>query len=262
MWGKVTFWLRLGAVVFVALVGIGAFMRQAGYVSFHPVFESWVWGVGLVVLAVDNAGTLAVRGVHAQRLKREKDIESALMSMLIILAKSKKLRFEELGASVYVPKRRRDWSNGKAHRHLKRIHRFRPAGFPPKSGIAWHSGAGTVGDCWRDKKTTYWDGTAIARSYPSEKLANLTDESFNKISTRTRQGFSLEQFRNVTGKYCEIIASPIWDESKDRTLLAVLTVDRALTEGDDNRMLHLNSAMTRETVQSVCRVIGTQWRQS
>jgi hypothetical protein len=262
MWGKVTFWLRLSAVTFVALVGIGVFLRESGFMTFNSAFESGVWVFGLVVLAIDNAGTLFVRGVHARRAKRKKDIESALMSMLIILAKGKQLRFEELGASVYIPKRRPYWSNGSAPRPLARIHRFRPADFPPQSGIAWHSGAGTVGSCWTDQKTTYWDGIAIARAYPSHKLAELTEEKFNRISVKTRQGFTLGQFRTITGKYCEIIASPIWDEAKERKIVGILTVDRALAEGDDSLTLRLNTPTTRETVESACRALGRQWRQS
>lgn len=256
------FWLRVGAIAFAGSVTLGIFLNAVKVINFSSGWEKWVWGISLAIIAVESVGTLISRKVHKDRRKLDDDIESTLMSILITLCKTRQVRFEELGACVFIPKRRSFWAwlRRDEHHALRRTYRHRPAGFPPPSGVGWTKLSGTVGQCWTQRKTKYWDGVAIAKRHTPESISALTEDSYVRIASDTRQGFTLEQFQSIAGKYSEVIATPIWDARKEREMIGVLTVDRAYVAGDDGYKSFLNSERTRETVEIAARQLGTQLR--
>ncbi|KAM9866739.1 hypothetical protein ACIFOC_00431 [Leucobacter aridicollis] len=261
-WARIVLVLRIATLVFAGLVTLGLFLSAQKIIEINSGWEKWVWGTTLVVIVVDNVGTLFTRRHFRIKHQREKDIENTLMSTLLAISRTKRVRFEELGMSVYVPRRFnwKFWQSRSRPRMLKRIHRFRPSGFPQQSGIAWTELTGAVGECWRDRKLVYWDGVAIARRHSPEALSEMTQQAYESISTETKQGFSLEQFKSITGKYSEVAATPIWDNRLERKLIGILTIDRAYVNGHDYTKRALTNTAIRENLQIASKQLGTQLR--
>ncbi|WP_168626987.1 hypothetical protein [Cryobacterium sp. BB307] len=223
--------MRIGALLWVTVVGVTAALQANGLVPNLPRLEPFAWAFSLVVIGVDNAGSLVVRRWEDNRAILSRKIETALMALLIGLVKGKKeLRFEELGANVYtVSWLDKTLQRSDEARRLKRIKRFRP-GYPQQSGIRWTPRTGTVGQCWSERREVHWTGHNLAKRHAG---TSFSEEEFLNIRKDTRQGFTREEFQSIVGKYSEILAVPIWHPQKDGKMLGVLTIDRAYKQSDD-----------------------------
>jgi hypothetical protein len=225
MWSRLVFWLRLGAVLFAGIVGLLAVLDFYQVLQLSPNFDPWVWSISLAIIAADNVGTLISRAVRARLGRKDAKIEAALMSLLLAVTDAGDLRFQDLGASVYVTtwRGRLRGRSGRRPMPLKRIHRFRPSGYPLRSGIAWSAATGAVGECWRTHRVVHKKWHAIATTYDG---VELDEAQFAKISKDARSGFTCEQFNAIVGKYSEIVTVPIWHGRNDRRQIGVLSLDR------------------------------------
>jgi hypothetical protein len=253
-WGITATVLRVGAASFAGLVALAAGLRAMGLLPEKPELDTAAWVIALVIIGVDNVGTLFTRGARRRRAVRDKDIEKALMALLITIAKGRDLRFEELGASVFVASR---WDRfarrGRVPKRLKRIVRFRPADYPQQSGVAWTPGKGAVGEAWTKKKTAVRDWNAVARKWGE---AELDQAGFETLPKSTRQGFTLDEFCSIVGKYSEIIAEPVWHTGKERSVIAVVSIDRSYIADDANFKVHLNTTDTRDKIAATALTIS------
>lgn len=256
MWSRIVFWLRLGAAVFAGVAAVlGVYNYYATQENKLPLWvEPAIWGVSLGIIMFDNVGTLVSRKIHAVRGDRQRRIEKSLMSLIIRLSKDHGIPFDELGASVYVPSRIDLMMRRPLHQvRLKRIIRYRPTGFPQQSGVAWTPQKGKVGESWRMKSTRYLNSHKIAAKYRSTEL---TQAQFGRISESTRGGFSRQEFMSIIGKYSEIAAEPIWHGGKERTMLGVLSIDRAYIDEDDKFSPKLDKKTTREVSAAVASTVS------
>lgn len=232
MWGTISFWLRFFAVAWVVLIGIGAALQKTKLLPALPDLTSWVWVISLVILGVDNVGTLIARGIRRKRSTRQTNLETALMPLLMQLAKTGRVRFETLGASVYVPAR---WSRLRkllgGDVALRRIIRFRPSLQPQQSGISWGPAVGAVGDCWVHHATQYRNIHALSKILHDEIPIDRT--AYDKLTVKERDGFSLPELNAIGGKYSEVLAEPIWHPDKG-AVIGVLSIDRSFTPNDDS----------------------------
>ena len=225
MWGTISFWLRFAAALWAAGVGVVVGLQAAEIVPRTPKLEATVWVVSLAIIGVDNVGTLIVRRLRRGRTQRQSALEKALMGMLVLMSATEQVRFEQLGASVYVPSRL-NWIRRRRQKpeQLKRILRYRPSQTPQQSGIQWTSATGVVGACWTHQAKQYKNTYAIAAKYNG---AMVLEEQFKGMPKVTRGGFTREQFNAIAGKYSEIHAEPIWHPQRERKLIGVMTIDRA-----------------------------------
>lgn len=232
VWGVIVLVCRIVAATWAGLVALALVLQTGGFIApLSSSLESTTWVLTLLIIGVDNIGTLFTRSYWKRRYKREADIEQSLMTMLIQMANSSSIRFEDLGASVYTPKRRLPLKMASTEITFRRIKRFRPAGFPQQSGVTWTSGKGLVGACWQDQKKQYANLHGLASRYSADFK---DDAAFEKIRPQTRQGMNRHEFARIHGKYSEILAIPIWHSEKDQKMLGVLTIDRALKAEDDD----------------------------
>lgn len=159
--------MRIGAAAFAAVVGLIGVVRSSGLFPDFPVtpnLDTAAWIIALVIIGVDNVASLITRSARRRRAVRNAEIEKALMALLVSVAKRGELRFEELGASVFVASRRdRFFRPHKQPKRLIRIVRFRPADYPQQSGVDWSPAKGAVGEAWTKRKTAKRDWNAVAR---------------------------------------------------------------------------------------------------
>lgn len=253
-WSRIVLVLRVSAALFALIVGVLSVLEHYELVTLSPNFDPWVWSVSLAIIAADNVGSLTSRGIRARLGSRNAEIEKALMGLLINLAKARPLRFEEMGASVYVPWwRDRVLRKPESEVRLKRVVRFRPAGFPQQSGVSWTPAKGAVGECWRLKKTVHKNQHASAREYAG---AEITAEQFTAIPEASRAGFDLDEFRSIAGKYAEVLAEPIWDPRKERRIVGVLAIDRPYKGEDASFKVEFSRRATREVAAAAASLIS------
>lgn len=253
-WERVVLFLRIAAAAWAGVVLVIAALQHYDVVPTTPKLEPWVWVISLAIIAVDNVGTLFARRVRSRRDERARKLEAALMTLLIQIVKPRDLRFEDLGAHVYIPSRADLLFRRTDVRRFQRVKRFRPAGFPQQSGIDWSPSKGTVGDCWRTKRTAYKDWEAIARTYGGR---DLTEAEYDALPAETRHGFSRAEFHAIAGKYSEIIAEPIWSGRNERALVGVLAVDRAYQDNESTFEARLDTRATREIASTAASVVGS-----
>lgn len=243
-WSDIAFWLRVGAVAWVAAVGVFEALQFFGLLPQDHKLEPWVWSVSLVLLGVDNVGTLISRRLAKNRARRNDAITKALMALLIEITRNEPtLRFEKLGGNVFVT--RRDGS-------VKRIVRFRPAG-PQQSGIDWSDAKGAVGHCIRERRTIHKPWQAIARKYGS---SGVSEERWAKMPAHTKHGFTHREFNSIVAKYSEILAEPIWVPGVEPRMIGVLTVDRAFEASDATFEEKLSAESVLQSVAASASVVG------
>jgi hypothetical protein len=255
MWTKTIWWLRFAVVLWVASIGVVTALQAVGLVPALPKLSPYVWVISLVILGVDNLGTLISRKYNSNKRRTLDEIERALMTLVITVAHETTLRFEDLGAGVYVISTH--WWKRGSKEQLSRIKRFRPAGYPQQSGISWSSRTGAVGECLRTRKPVHKNWQRLAEKYGE---VEVPDEQFNKMPEQTRCGFTRDEFNTIVGKYSEVLAVPIWHGRKERTMLGILTVDRAFKGQDDNFISRLQS--TRDVAASAASVVSRSLKPS
>lgn len=256
MWSKIVFWLRLGAAIFAGVAAVfGVYNHYAPDEGKLPDwFEPTTWGIALAIVMFDNVGTLISRKVRSFRSGRKAAIEKALLGMIINLAKTHSIPFDEIGASVYVPYWRDTVRRPALNKYrLKRIVRFRPAGYPLQSGVKWSAGKGMVGHSWETRSSRYLNTHAIAKSYGGQ---DLTQAQFMRLSKDTRCGFTVEEFNVIAGKYSEVRAEPLWHGRKERSLVGAISIDRAYIAEDDRFSPKLDKKETREVAAAAASVVS------
>jgi hypothetical protein len=253
-WKRFTFWLRIGAVLWVALLGLTVALQSTGLVPDLPKLEPIAWAVSLVIIAGDNVGSLLARWVRREQSERLAEIRTALRGVLIELSKTDDMRFEELGASVWIVPSWRD-------RHLyfwrpdalKRAIRERPAQFPQKSGVEWTRGKGNVGACWDREATQYLDCRSRADAWSG---STPTQADYNALSEVDRAGLTYPDFVRIAKKYTEVLAEPIWHPTRDNVLIGVLSIDRARRADGGSFTPQLNPEKAGDRAAMTAVVVG------
>lgn len=261
IWGGLVLALRILAIVFAVAVPIGIALQKAGHIELSEQAELTVWIVGLTVLGIENVGTIISRAFHRRSARLNRDLESALSQLLVGISKTKSARYEELGASIWVKKRfqpLRLWRGTEVALHRKK--RFRPLDEPHQSGLKWTSRMGVVGECWRNGRRRYKNLWALGRQYDEEALEQITPESFDRLGAETQAGFTHREYATVTGKYCEVLATPIFSSGNIPKLIGVLSVDRAFPElgQDEGFMPSLNNKQVKEDIQVIVELIASR----
>lgn len=255
VWQKVTLVLRVGATAFAGLVTLTAALRALGlFTTTPPALDTWAWVIALIIIGVDNVATLFTRSARAKKAARNAAIETTLMGLLISLARSGDMRFEELGASVFVPSAwDRFLRRGAKARKLKRIVRFRPSGYPQQSGVRWTPEKGAVGECWTRQRSARRDWNAVARRWGGDEVS---EERFKQIPPGTREGFEYDEFTRIAGKYSEIVAEPIWHTGKERLIIGVLAIDRSYLAEDASFKAHLTTSEKLQIAAATASTVG------
>lgn len=241
-WGRFVFGARIAAVVWVAFVGAVVAAAHFGFLAEDSRLEPSVWVISLILLGLENVGTLVSRAIHRRVRNRNADIEKALMALLIqVSQRQPALRFETLGANVF-----------KAHKDgtLERIVRFRPAG-PQQTAVEWTDGKGAIGECLRGKRAAYTDWHAIAMRYREP----VDEARWQRMPVKTKQGFTREEFNAILHKYSEVRTEPIWNSSTGSKLIGILTLDRSFSR-DDSFVARLDEKLVRENVQATASVVS------
>lgn len=259
IWKHVVFWLRIASIVFAGVVALGFLLSDRGFITVTPGAEKWVWGSSLVIIAVDNVGTLIARRVREDKNTLQNDIDAILMQLFSGISKSKRARFEELGGSVWV-KRRPQRIKYLRRRvvELTRLRRLRGMDFPHQSGITFTSQTGVVGECWRTRRSRYRNLYDHSKRYTSEGVSELTNESFSRVGKDSKMGFDLLEFQATSGKYSEIAATPIFSDRTPNKLLGVLSIDRAMPQNGSGEKFQaiLNQTRTQEDIEVIVKLIA------
>lgn len=253
-WSRLVLFMRFVAIAWAVVVGVWSGLVFYGIISPKPSLEPWGWVASIVLIGVENAGTLVVRRyrtVHGDQAAR---IESTLKSALLQIAQSREVAYQDLGASVFVPTW---WSRVRRHSgnkiRLKRISRFRPAGYPQQSGVSWTGAKGVVGTALRSKNYSYTDFSSVIKKLGG---AVITRTEFDQLAARFKLGMDLDEFNRTIGKYSEIVAEPVWHGGKDDVLVGVISIDRAY-ETDESEVRVLERRSTRETAATAAASIGS-----
>lgn len=253
-WKRLTLTYRIAAISWAALVGLAAALQAADLVPSLPRIEPFVWAISLGFIAVDNVGVLISRRLRRDFFMREDALRTALTGLLIQLSNDDdKVRFQELGASIYlIPslKSRLKWWRTP---ELERALRVRPAGYPQKSGVTWTSGKGNVGTCWAQGSTQYMNCFERAKTWSGN--APTVDE-FNRLPEAERSGMTYNDFVRIADKYAEVIAEPIWDRRNEKKLVGVLSVDRAHKTSDGRFVAQLGEQETRDATAATASMVG------
>ncbi len=224
-WKRLTLVLRIGAVLWAAILGLTVALQSTGLVPDLPKLEPFAWAVSLIIIAGDNVGSLAARKLRRDRNEQLAEVRTALSGILIELSKTDEMRFEELGASVWtVPNWRERYLYFWKPNILKRAVRERPAQFPQKSAIEWTPGKGNIGRCWEQQATQYLDCHARADRWSGD---TPTEAEFAALPEQDRAGLTYADFLKIAKKYTEVLAEPIWHPTRENVLIGVLSIDRA-----------------------------------
>lgn len=245
--------LRIGAVAFATLVGLWTAAAHFGWVNAQEWIEPLVWMVSIIIVGVEGAGTLIARAIRSKKSKRDADMEFALNTMLMQFARTKSVRYEELGASVYVPDRFKRYRSLRGlESGFRRVKRYRPSETPQQTGIKWSDGKGAVGTCWKTRAPLYIDQVALSKRYPD----GLTPELFSSQPESVGLGMSREEYNLMLKKYGEVHAEPIWQVGKELKLIGVLTIDRAFQPGDATFEPQFHSIKVEESAASAAAQIS------
>ncbi|MFF7684132.1 hypothetical protein ACFZA2_15395 [Microbacterium sp. NPDC007973] len=254
LWSRLVLVMRFVAIGWAAVVGVWSGLVYYELIDPKPSLEPWGWIASIVLIGVENAGTLIVRRFRSRSTDQNARIESTLKTALLQVTQSREVTYQDLGASVFVPTL---WSRVRRHSgaqvRLKRISRFRPAGYPQQSGVSWTGAKGVIGTALRSKTHSYTDFSPIIRRYGVDPIPLPV---FNSLPGRFKLGLDLDEFNSAIGKYSEIVAIPIWQDGKDRGLIGVLSIDRAY-EADESENRVLNRRATRETAATAAASIGS-----
>lgn len=254
VWSRLVLVMRILAISWAVVVGAWSGLVFYGIISPKPSLEPWGWIASIVLIGVENAGTLIVRRIRSISGDQNARIESTLKTALLQISQSRDVAYQDLGASVFVPTW---WSRVRRHSggqvKLKRISRFRPAGYPQQSGVSWTGAKGVVGTALRSKTCSYTDFGPIIKKHGVD---GLTGASFDALERRFKLGLSADEFNSTFGKYSEIVAEPIWHEGKDHVLVGVLSIDRAYEPHESDTRV-LGRRATRETAATAAASIGS-----
>ncbi|AZS48170.1 hypothetical protein CVS53_02886 [Microbacterium oxydans] len=251
------FCARIVAVVWAGLVGLLEGLIYYEVIVPHEKLQPTVWIISIALIGVGSLGELIGDAVENRYAVKKARYDKAIMSMLIELCRDGSLRFEDLGGSIYKPakwwRRSVKYDDKSKSRRLKRVHRFRPAEFPPPSGITWTARTGVVGECWDKHRPSYRDWYAVARKYPEP----LTEREYARVSKETKNGFSLDEFNAIVRKYSELFAVPIYDPSNDEKQLGVLSVDRVYDDEQSSFTPVLGKDAKQRLVFAASATIGS-----
>jgi hypothetical protein len=252
-WSRLVKWLRISAAVWAGGVPVVLVLQAIKVVPALPKLETAAWIISLVIIGVDNVGTLFSRSRNARRRTRDDEIGKALMSLLIDLARNSTVRFEELGASIHVVSRR-DRIRGRSANpaRLVRIERFRPSGYPSESGVHWTPAKGAVGEAWTKRKAIYRNWSAVGKKWDG---VDISEERWAKIPKDTKDGFDRGDFMAIVGKYSEVLAEPIWHPDGGR-LVGILSIDRAFSAVEVSFKPELDAQGTRQIATATASVVG------
>lgn len=259
MFHRVVLVARVCALVFTVAVGIGVFLHHQGILPDLGVLETAVWVTGLLILGIDNLGTLVSRHQAEKKRERNQKLDDILMQLLVGVAKSGSVRLEELGASIWLRRRippiRYWWSEETV---LRRIRRLRPMNYPHQSHLTWTSRMGLVGSCFSGKRRRYKDLWNLSTKYDEATLETLTQAQFERISEESRDGFKFEEFKVIAGKYSEMVATPIFSHEEVPKLLGVLSLDRGMPDLEEGARFQpaLNKTRVREDLDVIVGLIG------
>jgi hypothetical protein len=198
--------------------------------------------VGLAaVTAVDNT-RLAVRRArepaHEQVRVR---VQKALVGVLIAISEDKNVRMTHLGSSIFVERR----VGLLQRKQLVRRFRFRVTDHPQASDVTWAKGKGVVGTCWETGQPKHRYRRPVADKWAGKQLA---DGEWKKLPKETQSGFTREEFVSMVGKYAEVLAVPIKDDTGE--LVGIVSIDLTvdapkgakILNGRDVEVLVTNSA--------------------
>lgn len=225
MWSKIVLVGRIIAVAWALWVGIMEVLTYYQIVTVQLNFQPIVWLVSLVVMGIGSLGGIIGDHLAESKTKKGRKYEAALMGLLINLSGASDIRFQHLGGSVYTQAPRwQQFLHRRSHPDttlLHRIHRFRPADYPPPSAIRWTSRTGAVGECWTAHRTIHKSLYEVAE----QSQGGLTPKQFDVLESGSQGGFTVGEFNIIAPKYSEVLATPLLDK-QDRQI-GVLSIDRS-----------------------------------
>ncbi|WP_353113860.1 hypothetical protein [Microbacterium sp.] len=254
-WSRVVLGARIVAVVWAGLVGLLEVLTHYEIVKPSEKLAPTIWIISLLMIGLGSLGGIISEAVKNRFAAKSQKYDTALMSLLIELCRDGEVRFEDLGGSVYRAARWRRTvrhPDGSKGTRLVRVHRFRPSAYPAPSGITWTDKTGAVGECWSKHRPVPKNWHAVAAKYQEP----ITATDFRGVSKATKNGFELEEFNAIAGKYSELLAVPVWDPAHDDRQIGVLSVDRLYTEGDSFKAV-LNLAASQRLISATSATIGS-----
>lgn len=165
-----------------------------------------------------------------------------VIGALVTISEATGLDLTQIGASVFVvPRFRLPWRD----EHLVRLVRFRLTDTPQASAVLWTKDKAGIGKAWAQNKIVHEPVKALAEKYGS---SDLSEAEYAKISNASKRGFTHAEFRNIVGKYAEILAVPIQlpDDASSK-VIGVLSIDVPMTVEHQN----LGNTLTSKTVERV-----------
>ena len=227
-WSSVVFWLRIGAVLWAVVVAVALILLAHKQLTLSPGLEATAWIVSAIIIGVDNLGTLFRRKANRDLHRFRADIDEAILPMLTQMAETRQVRFEQLGGSVYRPKRQR-WFSQKP-KVMERLRRVRPSNYPRRNGVTWTASTGQVGASFTVGAPVYQDWHAAGMEWQKHRLRSDADKAFAELDEAIRGKHSYEEFVAAAGRYSEVIAIPLLNPLNDSEVIGVLTIDRAFEE--------------------------------
>ena len=204
---------RLVVKVLVALLAAGVFgllgLQARGVIS----LARYQVATMVVVAAVLAAGSSAAAAVGEWRHRRDAahaaDTEVLLAATLWAIVDLVRLDYRDLGLAVYRVGRERapPW-----RRRLVRVHRVRARRRPAASGVRWAPGKGVIGACVARGQVVAQD---LRAAYAA--MGTVTRAEWDVLPADVRLGLSFDELLDVRDKYDVVVATPVIDDSGDRS---------------------------------------------
>lgn len=248
---KVRFYLRVVAAVLALIVVAAKSAVLAEWLPPDPTTEAIVLIAGGVLVFADSIGSIFASR-HARAVeKRQAEVRSSVIGAVVSIAEATGLDLTELGASVFLVRRGR--LPGRED-HLVRLVRFRLNDTPQASTVLWTKDKAGVGKAWAQSRIVHEPLKALAEKYGS---ADVTEAGFARISSTSKRGFTHEEFRNIVGKYAEVLAVPILlpDDAHPR-VIGVLSIDVPMTVEHASLGNTLTSKAVERVATTCAKTIG------
>ncbi len=197
---------------------------------------SLVVAAGTLAL-IDNVRSAWLRFRAPNIARTQVRAHKCLVGAMASMAQSGDADMKSIGANVYVIKRQVSrrwlvvpwWGLG-----LVREIRYRLTDTPLASNVAWASGKGVVGTCWRDERPQYFHWAPVAKRWGGNKLPDQA--KFQTLPEKTASNFTYKEFIGIVDKYAEILAVPIMSEHGDK-MLGVVSFDYPLSASSPGKQV-------------------------
>lgn len=229
--------------------GVIVALDQYGKASWPFVHNPWTLGISIIGLALLTFGDSVRRAFLRLRAegveKKQLEVRTQLTLALISIADHHKISVEELGCGLFLMQER--WLKRPAR--LVRTMRIRLPDDLHESPVEFTIGKGAVGLCWKKVTTQHRDWRGINARYAD---AVDVESRWSSMKEETKNGFTLEEFVTLLGKYAEVLAVPI---VANGSFIGCVALDRKWNPDEPQDVLLLADRQTKKLLGTTAQTL-------